>query len=228
MSSYFNLTLDTSAPELPIILIEAGAGYTATQLVNCAISTSDGATIGYQMKIWGNVDTSNDSNVQATEGASSWTTFAATKQVKLSSGDGSKTLYLKIRDSVYNESSQASDSISLDTTVPVTTISMGPDVTVVSKVIGKRTCSFSFQCDSIFDEYKIKVVPATDSINSAGTQIETTNGSTNMSGNAGDYPALTNINCIIDGADLEIASSGDGTKIIKVFTKDKLGLWSIV
>ena len=180
------------------------------------------------MKIWGNVDPANYANVQATEGALAWISFAASKQVKLSSGDGAKTLYLKIRDSVLNESAQTSSSIGLDTTVPVATISIGPDVTKVSKITGKRTCSFSFQCDSIFDEYKVKVVPATSSLQDAGTLIGTTNGSTNMSGSAGNYPANTNIDCQIDGADLEAASSGDGTKIVKVFTKDQSGLWSTV
>jgi hypothetical protein len=228
MSSYFNLILDTLAPASPAILIAGGAAYTSAQLVTCGISTADGDTTGYQIKIWGNVDPANDANVQASEGASAWISFVASKQVKLSSGDGVKTLYLKIRDSVLNESAQASDTIGLDTTVPVTTVSIGPDVTKVSKIATKRTCSFSFQCDSIFDEYKVKVVPATSSLQDAGTLIGVANGSTNMSGIAGDYPATTNINCTIDGADLEAASSGDGTKIIKVFTKDQSGLWSTV
>lgn len=52
MSSYFNLTLDTSGPASPSIIIEGGAAYTSVQLVSCAISTSDGDTTGYQMKIW--------------------------------------------------------------------------------------------------------------------------------------------------------------------------------
>ncbi len=228
MSSYFNLTLDTLAPASPSIIIAGGAAYTAAQLVTCALSTSDGDTTGYQMKIWGSVDPANDANVQPLEVNSAWISFAASKQVKLSSGDGAKTLYFKIRDSVLNESAQASDAIGLDTAVPVSTVSVGPDVSKVSKIATKRTCSFSFQCDSIFDEYKVKVVPATNSIESAGTLIGTANGSTNMSGVAGSYPATTNINCTIDGADLEAASSGDGVKIVKVFTKDQAGLWSTV
>jgi hypothetical protein len=225
MASYFNLILDTLGPASPSIIIEAGASYIGTQLVNTAISTSDGDTTGYQIKIWGNVDTSYDANIQTTEGASAWTAYTTAKQVKLSAVDGLKTLYLKIRDNVWNESSQASDTITLDMTLPVATISVGPDVTKVSKVTGKRTCSFSFQSDSIFVAYKVKVVPQTDSINTAGTQIATTNGSTNMSG-SGSFPASTNINCTIDGADLEIASSGDGNKIVKVFVQESSGNWN--
>jgi hypothetical protein len=228
MASYFNLTLDTIGPQNPAISIESGAAYATAQLVNCGISTSDGDTTGYQMKIWGDVDPLNDADVQVLEANSTWISYNATKQVKLSVGDGSKTLYCKIRDSVYNVSSQASDSIVLDTTMPAVTISVGPDVSVISKITAHRTCSFSFQSDSIFDEYKVKVVPATNSIHSAGTTILTTYGSTNMSGAAGSYPATTNINCTIDGADLEVASGGDGQKIIKVFVKDQAGLWSAV
>jgi hypothetical protein len=228
MSSYFNLILDTLAPASPQIIIAGGAAYASAQLVTCAISTTDGDTTGYQMKIWGDVDPANDANVQVLEANSVWITFNASKQIKLSSGDGAKTLYLKIQDSVLNVSAQASSSITLDTTVPVTTISIAPSVSTISKMTGKRTCTFSFQSDSIFDQYKVKVVPATNSIESTGTQIGTTNGSVNMSGVAGNYPATTNINCTIDGADLEAASSGDGTKIVKVFVKDKSGLWSTV
>jgi hypothetical protein len=229
MPSYFNLTLDTLPPVSPSLLIAGGAAYTATQLVNCAIGTSDGDTTGYQMKIWGAVDPANDADVQVLEANSNWTTFVATKQVKLSAGDGSKTLYLKIRDSVLNESAQASDSIGLDTTVPVATISISPDVPTISKQSGKNTCSFGFQSNEIFDEYKIKLVPTTNSIHSAGVLIEMTNGSTNMSGASGNYPADTNINCTIKGADFEAAGAiVDAQSIVKVFVKDKSGQWSTI
>lgn len=226
MTNNFTLALDTTGPASPSITIESGATYAAAQLVNCQISTGDGVTTGYQMKIWGNVDTTNDANIQATEGASVWITYVTTKQVKLATGDGVKTLYLKIRDDVYNVSAQASDTITLDTGIPVVTVSAGPDVTKISKQTGKRTCSFSFQVDSTFTDYTVKVVASAGSAYNTGTQIATTNGSTNMSGNAGNYPATTNINCTIDGADLEAASAGDGNKIIKVFVKDAAGNWS--
>ena len=228
MSSFFNLTLDTMAPQSPAISLASGAAYCSGQVISAGISTADGDTTGYAMKIWGDVDPAYDANIQATEGASTFFTYQASFTIKLSSGDGSKTIHLKIRDAVYNISAEATDSITLDTTVPVSSVSAGPDVTTISKQTNKRTCSFSFQCDSIFDQYKIKVVPATNSLENAGTQIGTANGSTNMSGSAGGYPANTNINCTIDGADLEAASGGDGVKIVKVFTKDQAGNWSTV
>ena len=46
-----------------------------------------------------------------------------------------------------------------------------------------------------------------------------------MSG-TGTFKANTGIACTITGADLEVASSGDGQKIIKVFVKNSAGTWS--
>jgi len=226
MANYFLLTLDTTGPQSPSIILESGAQYASAQLINADISTADGDTIGYQMKIWGDVDLTENPNIQDTEGNSSWITYSATQQVKLSTGDGSKTVYLKIRDDVLNESAQTSDSITLDTSLPVVTIS-GPDVSKISKIATANISSFSFTVNEIFDEYKVKVVASTGAAHDTGTLIGTANGSTNMSGVAGDYPADTAINCSIYGSDLEVASAGDGEKIVKVFAKDKSGTWSV-
>jgi hypothetical protein len=225
LANYFNLTLDTTAPASPTISIEGGATYATQQLVNLTIGTSDGTTTGYQMKIWGDVDTAYDGDVKDTEGGSAWITYATTKQIKLSAADGSKTIYLRIRDDVYNQSAQVSDSINLDTTLPVVTIA-GPDVTKISKIVGKDVCSFSFQVDGVFAEYVVKVVTASGAAHDTGVQIPTTAGSTNMSGNSGNYPATTPINCTIKGTDLETASTGDANKIIKVFVRDSANQWS--
>src|SRR6056297_411157 len=226
MANYFLLTLDTTGPQSPAISLESGAQYATQQLINADISTADGETTGYQMKIWGDVDLTENPNIQDTEVNSSWITYSATQQVKLSTGDGSKTVYLKIRDDVLNESAQTSDSITLDTSLPVVTIS-GPDVNKISKIATANVSSFSFTVNEIFDEYKVKVVASTGAAHDTGTLIGTANGSTNMSGVAGDYPADTAINCSIYGSDLEVASAGDGEKIVKVFAKDKSGTWSV-
>jgi hypothetical protein len=103
----------------------------------------------------------------------------------------------------------------------------GPDVSKISKIAGKNVASFSFSVDTIFDEFKVKVVSSTGASHDTGTLIPTAGGSTNMSGNEGNYPAATPINCQITGTDLEAASAGDGQKIIKVFVKDQAGNWSV-
>jgi len=226
MASFFNLTLDTTAPSNVTLAIEGGAAYASQQLVNLTIGTSDGVTTGYQMLIWGDVDTTYDANVQTLEGSSAWITYATSKQIKLSTGDASKTIYIKVRDDVYNPSGQASDSIILDTTVPVVTIA-GPDLSKISKQSGKNVSAFSFSVDTIFEEYKVKVVSSSGAAHDVGAQIGTASGSTNMSGSAGGYPASTPINCQINGTDLETASNGDGVKIIKVFVLEGSGSWSV-
>ena len=223
----FSVDLDTTAPTGVTVSIDAGAAYATSQSVTLTIATSDTPTTGYTMKVWGDVDTGADANVQATEGASAWITYATSKAVTLSTGDGTKTINLKVRDDVWNESSGASDTITLDTSLPTPNITTAPDATKISKISGKRVVNFGWQSDVIFDEYKIKAVPSSGSIHTAGTTIATTNGSTNMTGAAGSYPATTTISSSIDGRDLDVADSGDGTKVIKIFVKDPSGNWSV-
>lgn len=218
MTSYFNLILDTLAPSGLVLQINGGAQYTTSQEVTLAISVDDADTTGYQMKIWG-------INGVETENSASWETYTTSKTVTLPTGDGLKTIYIKVRDDVYNESSSVSSSITLNTSVPTVTIT-GPDVTRISKVSPKNVSTFSFISDSNFTEYKVKVVPSSASLQDAGVSIGTSGGSTNMSG-SGTFEANTAITCKIYGSDLETASSGDGAKIIKVFVKNDAGTWSV-
>lgn len=219
MASYFNLTLDTTAPSGLTLSINDGALYATSTAVTLKIEVSDGETTGYQMKIWG-IDGVED------EGSASWESFAATKSVNLTSGDGLKTVYVKVRDDVYNETAPVSDTITLNTAVPVVSVT-GPDVSRISKNTGKNQAIINFTADVIFDEYKVCVVPQNNSTQDAGTVIPTDGGSINTSGSDGDYPASENIQVTITGTDLETASSGDGVKIVKVFVKSQAGIWSV-
>lgn len=219
MASFFNLTLDTTAPSGLSLKLNNGAQYTTSTTVTAAIAVSDTATTGYQMKIWG-------VSGAATEADASWGSFAKSKSITLPTGDGLKTVHIKVRDDVGNETAAVSATITLNTAVPVVTIT-GPDKTKISKVASFNTSAFSFTSDVDFEEYKIKVVPSESSLESAGTQIPTTAGSTNTSGKTGGYKAQTAINVTINGADLETASAGDGVKIIKVFVKNAAGTWSV-
>lgn len=225
MANNFNLTLDTTAPADVALNIDSSAAYAGSQTVTAQPSTSDGVTTSYQMKIYGDVDAANDANIQTTEGASAWIAYSTSQSVKLSSGDGSKTLRLKIRDDVGNTSGEVTHAITLDTTVPVATISVAASPTKISKIATFDTSTFSFQSDTAIQAWKVKVVPATGSIESAGTTIPVTAGSTNTTGGA--LAATTNQSVTIKGTDLETASSGDGTKIVKVFVQDLSGLWSV-
>jgi hypothetical protein len=225
VATNFTLTLDTTAPASPTLAINSGAAYTTAQAVIAAISTSDSTTTGYQIKLWGDVDNSANANIQTTEGASSWVTYTTTESVTLSSGDALKTLNMRIRDDVGNQTSVITTTITLDTTLPTTTISVAASPTKISKIATFDTCTFSFQSDSATQAWKVKVVPATNSLESAGTTIPTTAGSTNTTGTT--LAGATNQAVSIKGADLETASAGDGAKIVKVFAQDLAGNWSI-
>lgn len=219
MASYFNLTLDTTAPSGLTVSINDDALYTTSTTVTVKLTLSDEQTTGYQMKIWGIAGAAN-------EGDASWQTYAAEKVVTLESGDGLKTIHVKVRDDVGNESAEASDDITLNTAVPAVTVT-GPDKSKISKVSGFDKSKISFTVDVEFAEYKVCVVPETSSTQDAGTQIPTSGGSVNTSGTGGSYPASTPIEVTISGADLQTASSGDGVKVVKVFVKTPAGIWSV-
>ena len=220
MAAFFNLTLDTLAPQGVTLSINAGAIYTSNKAVTLAIGCSDVSTAGYSMKIWGSVTGA------ATEEDAKWENYSASKTVTLTDGDGLKTIYVKVRDNVWNEADPVSATITLNTSIPVVTI-VGPDVSIVSEVAGKNTAKFNFTANAIFDEYKVGVVPATNSTVSDVTVIGTSGGSANTSGSDGNYPADTNIEVTINGTDLKTAAGGaDGTYIIKAFVKNQAGTWS--
>lgn len=222
MASYFNLTLDTLAPSGLAVHLNGDDIYTTTATVQMTLDLTDGVTTGYQMKIWG-VEGVED------EGSATWETYAASKSITLPTGDGLKTVHVKVRDSVGNETAAATDSITLDTAVPTVTVT-GPDNSTISEVEGFDKAVINFMSDIAFVEYKVCVVPATSSTQDAGTVIPTTAGSINTSGTSDDepYEADTNIQVTIDGTDLKTASSGDGVKIVKVFVRNAAGTWSTV
>ena len=219
MASFFNLTLDTLAPTGLTVSLNDSAEYTTSATVTLSVEVEDSPTTGYQMKIWGINSAENEYDA-------SWETYTPSKSITLISGDGQKTVYVKVRDDVGNETSAVTDTIILDTKVPSVTIT-GPDKSKISKVATFNESRFSFSADVAFEEYKVCVVPQNSSTQEAGQVIPTTAGSTNTSGSDGDYEASTPIQVMINGTDLETVSGGDGVKIIKVFVRTAAGTWSV-
>lgn len=219
MASFFNLTLDTLAPTGLAVSLNDSAEYTTSATVTLSVEVEDSPTTGYQMKIWGINSAENEDDA-------SWETYTSSKSITLISGDGQKTVYVKVRDDVGNETSAVTDTIILDTKVPSVTIT-GPDKSKISKVATFNESRFSFSADVAFEEYKVCVVPQNSSTQEAGQVIPTTAGSTNTSGSDGDYEASTPIQVMINGTDLETVSGGDGVKIIKVFVRTAAGTWSV-
>ena len=76
MASYFNLTLDTTAPSGLSITLNDSDIYTTTTAVTLAVSLSDGDTNGYQMKVWGTAGV-------AEENAATWETYQKSRSITL-------------------------------------------------------------------------------------------------------------------------------------------------
>lgn len=104
-----------TTPPTGTIKINNDAAYTKSTSVTLNLSATDsgsGMGTGAQMQF------SNDDTTYSTAEA-----YATTKSWTLTSGDGTKTVYVKYKDVAGNWSSAFSDTILLDTTIPTTTSS---------------------------------------------------------------------------------------------------------
>ncbi|KXK25427.1 MAG: hypothetical protein UZ01_03358 [Candidatus Brocadia sinica] len=118
-SEMFFTTSDTMAPNCSIS-INNGDLYTKSTAVTLALSATDDVGVtGYYLSM--------DSTVPLAS-AADWTTvssttgFYASVSYNLSAGDGGKTVYAWYKDAAGNVSNTTSDSITLDTTIPLITI----------------------------------------------------------------------------------------------------------
>jgi hypothetical protein len=229
--SYVTITLDTTAPSNPTIQIAGGQAFATAQLVNLTLSTDDTVTTGYEMLIWGDVDTTYDTKVQGTEGTSTWQAYNPSYQVKLKANAGTsaetKTINIRIRDDVRNATVVKFDDIALDTEIPTVTIVVGLDRSKLSRETGYNEASFQFQVNESYTAYKVKLVGSVGATHDQGTDIPTTGGSTGVSG-SGSFTSA-NINTVrIRTEDLEaVGANMNGNNIIKVFVQEATGAWSV-
>jgi len=233
-ASSFNVVLDTTAPGGAALALNGNASYTTSVDITAALTTTDNPVTGYQILIWGDVNPAFNASIQTTQGASAWITptwsgsgpFTANQAVRLATGDALKTINARIRDDVWNETATLTKTITLDTVVPTVDITTGPDATKISTTAGKRTVNFTFTVGSeAITAWEVAVVANSGSARGSGTVIGTTNGSTGTSGGAKTASSTQAVS--IDGRDLQAASAGDGTKVVKVFVQDAAGNWSV-
>lgn len=92
------------------VLINNGDTYTTSNSVTLTISATDNydSASSIQMQVSNSADFSG----------ASWESYTTSKSWALSSGDGSKTVYVRFKDSNGNISSSYSDDITYDTTAP--------------------------------------------------------------------------------------------------------------
>jgi PGF-pre-PGF domain-containing protein len=98
-----SITLDTVAPTSLTISIESGQTYARTNSVNLSLSATGAAKMQFSRN-----GTYN----------STWETYATTRSWSLSSGDGTKTVYFRAKDSAGNIATAVNDTIILDTAAP--------------------------------------------------------------------------------------------------------------
>lgn len=219
MATFFNLVLDTTAPTGATFAVNAGASYATVEDVVGNFHTDDADTTGYQVKVWGDVDGAADESA-------SWSAYADSFPFQLTPGDGPKTVNARIRDDVGNQTGILTAVIRLDTSLPVPSITVAFTPIKISKVSGWDVTTGAFAPNMDIQAWKIKVVPSTNSLHDAGTTIPTDSGSQDTSGGA--LLADANQPVTITGADLEAASAGDGSKIVKIFVQGLNGNWSVV
>ncbi|MCF6147594.1 MAG: hypothetical protein E3K37_02940 [Candidatus Kuenenia sp.] len=120
-------TIDSSAPS-GSIAINDGDIYTKTTSVTLNLSATDNTGVtGYYLSTSSTTPASSDSSWIS---VSSITSYSTSVSYTLSSGDGSKTVYVWYKDAAGNVSDSASASITLDATAPTVSItSPTPDAT---------------------------------------------------------------------------------------------------
>jgi FtsP/CotA-like multicopper oxidase with cupredoxin domain len=105
-----SIILNRAAPT-GTISINSGAAYTRSASVSLALTATAAAGTVTQMQL-----SKDGVNYFA------WETFAATRTVTLTAGEGLKSIYVRYKDSVGNVSAPIPASITLDTTAPTGTI----------------------------------------------------------------------------------------------------------
>lgn len=236
MANYVNLTLDTIGPAGVSVKINGDEERTTSTAVSLAITCSDADLTGYQMKIWGTAAAPEESDA-------AWESYQEEKNITLSSSDGIKTVYVRVRDDVWNESVTVSDTIVLYTELPSVNFSIVDSK--ISLVSSKNLAGGNFGFDENIDAAKIMIVTDINARHDDETNIRipATNGSfiykddsSLLTKQREGYLEFENIlcdkdylhYCIIFAEDIAAVAPGDGIKIIKVFVRSATsGNWSV-
>ena len=234
MANYLNITLDTIAPSGVSVLINGNADKVTSTAVTLTATCSDADLNGYQMKIWGTAEA-------PTEDTAHWETYRETKNITLPSGDGVKTVYLKVRDDVWNESATASDSVTLFEKVPEIT-QFYINRSRISMNQGMNHVAGSIYVSENVDKVKLMLVqdanatynsPSNVEIpKSYGSEIYDDNDDAECSDSVLELNGVISkelgITFTVYAGDIVTASPGDGVKILKVFVRSaETGRWSV-
>ncbi len=114
--------VDTDAPNGTVV-INGGAANTNGTSVTLTLSASDSSSSVAQMSF------SNDGSTW-----SGWQAYATSASWSLAMGDGAKTVYARFKDTVGNISTNATDTITLDTVAPTGSVVIANGVTYATSI----------------------------------------------------------------------------------------------
>jgi PKD repeat protein len=121
------ITTDIYAPSGSVI-INGGEVTTFSTAVTLTLSATDNSGFVAFMRF------SNDDSIWST-----WEPFSTSRAWTLISGDGVKTLYVQFKDAAENVSSVVSDTITLDTSPPISTLQLSASTYFVTENVGSVT-----------------------------------------------------------------------------------------
>lgn len=223
-SGFVPVEVDILPPSEAAVSINGDYGTTEDPRVQLLIQCWDylnGQQDVADMLIWGDVDPLGDPRIGTTEGASEWQPFMPMPSVVLAAGQGERTVYVKIRDTVGNVNDAASATITLALSeVPVVTIVREPIRSRFSLQTGHNSIKMEWRVDRAFHEYRVLAVDNIYATVNAGRTVS----GTNVAG-SGTFTAGTRIASTVTVASLLAAFEGSGGKIIKVFVRSG-SLWS--
>ena len=243
--------LDQTAPGATLALRTADdsaaqPGYTPVAQFAAHVSGGDDALTGTATEylLYGDFSYDSQSAQGVTETSAVWQAltyeegqqYMVVKNMFATSDDGTKNIYLKVKDNAGNVSAVAQQAFVYDTTAPSVIVS-GVDYNRISKMHTARTdnaskfndeTNFVFTPDAAIQAYKVCAYADQASAEEGSHNdpaIPTSAGSVNMV--ATGLSSAEAVSAMIRGADLEAASAGDGVKIVVVYVQDLAGTWSV-
>ncbi|MDI6784613.1 MAG: PKD domain-containing protein, partial [bacterium] len=146
------LVQDTTSPTGSII-INSGASYTNSTVVTLSLSATDAVSGVSTMRL------SNDSTTWTP-----WESFTTSRSWYVTSGDGTKTVYVQFKDSAGNQSGSYTDTIILDMTAP-----SGGTVSINTGATYTRNTNVSVSWSGASDSYGIASVGLRNTISEPTT-----------------------------------------------------------
>ena len=154
-------TSDTTAPTSPSVSIDSGASSTTSTSVALTLSATD--NVGVTAYYASETSTTPSASAAGWTSVTSTTSYSASVSFTLSSGSGTKTVYVWFKDAAGNISASSSDSITLGSVPSVPT--------GVSASAGNQQVTISWTASSGATSYNIYWSTTSGVTKTTGTQI---------------------------------------------------------